>query len=74
MLKEGLTVSIFYVSTFSMVLCFFASSNGDLSKTHNFLNKTIFKHRLFVLKYSETAINTKFSTVNHYLTNLNTKN
>ena len=29
--KSGLTVDIFDISTFSMILCCFASSNGDPS-------------------------------------------
>ena len=42
-------------------------------KTHNVWNKTIVKHCLTVVKYFETMINTKFSMVNPYLTNRNTK-
>ena len=75
MLEEGLTVSIFNISTFSMVLCFFLLHLMKIfPKARNFCNKTVVKHCLLVVKYSETTINTKFSTVNHYLTNCNTKN
>ena len=42
-------------------------------KENLFFNKTIVKHCLPAVKYFETTINTKFSTVNHYLTNCNTK-
>ena len=75
MLKEGLNENIFTISTFSMVLCPFLLHLMEIfPKAHNFLNKTIVKHCLFAVKYLETTISTKFSTVNHYLTNCNTKN
>ena len=75
MLKEGLTVSIFNISTFSMISCFSLFHLTEIfPKRHNSLNKTIVKHCLFVVKYLETTINTNFLTVKHYLTNCNTKN
>ena len=75
MLKEGLTDSIFNISTYSMVLYSFLLHLMEISpKAHNFLNKTISKPCSFAVNYFETTINTKFSTVKHYLTNSNTKN
>ena len=74
MLKKGLTVSIFNISAFWMVLCLFLPHLMEIfPKTHNFRNKTIVKPCLTAVKYFETTINTKFSTVNHYLTNSKTK-
>ena len=75
MLKIGLIVSIFNFSTFSIVLCLFLLRLMEsFPKAHNFSSKTTVKHCLTVVKYFETTMNTKFSTVNHYLTNCNTKN
>ena len=75
MLKEGLTDSIFKISTFSMVLCSsFLHHIEIFPKAHNFLNKAIVKQCSFVVNYFERTINTKFSTVNHCLTNSDTKN
>ena len=75
MLKKGLTVSIFNISTFSMVLCLFLLDLMEIfRKSHNFSNKTIVKHYLTVVGYFETMTNIKLSTINHYLTNCNTKN
>ena len=74
MLKKGLTVSIFNISAFWMVLCFFLLHLMEIfPKTHNVWNKIIIKPCLTAVKYLETTINTKFSTVNHYLTNSKTK-
>ena len=75
MLKGTLTDSIVNISTLSMVLCSFLLHLMEIfPKAHNYLNKAIVKHCLFAVKYFETRINAKFSTVNHYLTNCNTKN
>ena len=75
MLKKGLTVCIFNISTFSMVLCGFLLHIVNIfPKTNNFWNKKVVKHCLTVVNYLGKAINTNFSTVNHYLTNWNTKN
>ena len=72
-LKKFLTVSIFNVSSFSIVLCLFLLHLMKMfGKTHNFWSKTIVKHWLTVVKNFETMINTKSSTVNHYLINYNT--
>ena len=74
MSKNGLTFGIFNISTFSMVLYLFLLHLMEIfQKTHNFWDKTIVKPYLTVVKYFETAINTKFSAINHYLTNFNTK-
>ena len=74
MSKNGLTFGIFNISTFSMVLCLFLLNLMEIfQKTHNFWDKTIVKPYLTVVKYFETTINTKFSAINHYLTNFNTK-
>ena len=43
-------------------------------KTHKYGNKTIVKHFLTFVKYFERMINTKFSTVSHYITNCKIKN
>ena len=51
----------------------FASSNRDLSSQTEFLEKNI-KHTLTVVKEFERTLDTKFTAVNHYLTNCNTKN
>ena len=75
MLKKGLTISIFNISNLSIVLCLFLLHLMKIfQKTHNFCNKTIVKHCLTLDKYCENMINTKFSTVNHYLTNCKIKN
>ena len=74
MLKKRLTSSIFKISTFTIVLCLFLPHRIEIfPKTHDFWNKNIVKHCSTVVKYFETKINTKFSTVNHYFTNNNTK-
>ena len=74
LLKKGLTASNFNISTFSTVLYLFLLYLMEIfPKTHNFWNKTIVKHCLTVVKYFETPIKTKFSMVNHYLTNCNIK-
>ena len=70
-----LTVTILNITTFSMVLWLFLLHLMEIfPKTNNFGNKTIFKHCITVVKYIDTTINTKFSTVKHYLTNCNTTN
>ena len=76
MLKKTVNRCIFNISTFWMVLCFCLLHLMEIfpEKTDNFWSKTIAKPFLTVVKYFETMINTKFSTVNYYLTNCNTKN
>ena len=72
--KKRLNISILNISTFSMVLCLFLLYLMEIfPKTHDFWSKNIVKHCSTVVKYVETTINSKFSTVNHYLTNDNTK-
>ena len=75
MLKKGLIDSVFNIFTCSMVLCSFLLHLMQIfPKENHFLNKTIVKRCLFAVKYFETRSSTKFSTVNHYLTNCNTTN
>ena len=72
LLKKVLTVNIFKLSTFSMVWFLLLLHLMKIhTKTDNFWNKTIVKHFLTAVKYFETTINTKFSMLNHYLTNYN---
>ena len=75
MLKKRLTISISNISTFSMVLCLFLLHLMEIfPKVHDFSNKNIVKHCSTIVKYFDTTINTKFPTVNHYLTSYRTKN
>ena len=75
MLKSGLSVGIFNISTFSMALCLFSLHLMEIiPMAHKFWKKNIVKHSVTVVKWFETTITTKCTTVNHYLSNCSTKN
>ena len=50
MLKKGLNISIFNISTFPMLLCWFLLHQIEIfPKSHDFLNKSFVKHFSTVL-------------------------